>query len=242
MSEENQTQTQPVEQAIDQDLAALLGARDQAQDQNAALTRANAELAQRLATLEAALHRGVKTPAPSIPKPAVAPKADSVDDDIESRIEAAISRALSPVLQQSEANTKQAQLKQAQAQSFGQAATKFPDLADDNTALYKLTAQLFERVDDFKNSPRGPLLAALAARGELAQRGAAQLITDERKRALAPPVSRARSPIELANRAVKDVKNATEEVTARIAEKGHATAEDFANIFRARLTQMSNTE
>ena len=41
---------------------------------------------------------------------------------------------------------------------------------------------------------------------------------------------------------MKDVKNATEEVTARIAEKGHATAEDFANIFRARLTQMSNTE
>lgn len=87
--------------------------------------------------------------------------------NLSGQIEAAVQKAVGPFLTQMTEQRKAQQLFQQQAESWQLAAQHEPGLTDKSSDVYRTSQQIWENDPYLKGHPKGPYLAAMAARGLL---------------------------------------------------------------------------
>lgn len=145
----------------------LYGQKKQAEERVSLLESQNENLRTQLIGIQEQLSLLREQPRPTSIDPynLAAAQNNSGAGNLSGQIEAAVQKAVGPFFTQMTEQRKAHDLFQQQAESWQLAAQDEPGLKDKNSEVYRASQQIWENDPYLKGHPRGPYLAAMAARG-----------------------------------------------------------------------------
>lgn len=231
----------PAPSEMEQRIAALVSARDSAVTQAEQIAQQNQLLASRLANLENTITTLAAPRQPASP-PKDAGRPATGGDDIVSVVRAIVQEAIDPLVKTVNKTAAESELSKKHSASYQRAVADNPDLQNPESALYRVSQELWAKRPDLTKLDDAPLVIATMARGIVgAVKAADPAIKVGKQQATAtPPASAARRADNAGSELDQVIEAARSQVNKGI--EGSEGPSVIANLFRAELTQRFKEE